>query len=149
MKEFSYDNYSKEDFEAFFTMCMKLFKDYNAKELRKDLKRTVVSKKHKIFMVKKGPKKIGFAVFSVRFDYVEGATQSPVAYLEAIYVKRKFRKMGIAKELVAKGEKWGKKKGCVQIGSDTWLDRTESRKWHKRIGFKEEEELVHFIKKIK
>ncbi len=90
----------------------------------------------------------GFSVFSIRTDYVEGATTSPTGYLEGIFIEADFRKMGIAKNFIQQGEVWCKEKGCTQLGSDTWLTATESRKFHKRMGFREEDELVHFLKDI-
>ena len=82
-------------------------------------------------------------------DYVEGAEKSPTGYLEGIFVADGFRKMGIAKEFLRIGEHWCKEKGCTQIGSDTWLADKESRAFHKKMGFWEEEEIVHFLKNIK
>lgn len=58
-------------------------------------------------------------------------------------------KMGIAKKFVQPGEEWSKENGCTQLGSDTWLTDRESREFHKKVGFWEEEVIVHFLKIIK
>ena len=58
------------------------------------------------------------------------------------------RKMGIAKKFIQLGEEWCKEDECIQLGSDTWLTDKASREFHKRVGFWEEEEVVHFLKNI-
>jgi aminoglycoside 6'-N-acetyltransferase I len=92
--------------------------------------------------------RIGFAMFSIRNDYVEGALKTPTGYLEGIYVESEYRKKGIATKLIQLGELWLKENGCTQIGSDTWLTDTGSRTFHKKMGFWEEDELVHFLKDL-
>ncbi len=94
-------------------------------------------------------KAVGFANFSIRTDYVEGASSSPVGYLEGIFVQEKFRKKGVARMLLQEGEKWALKKGCVEMGSDTGLSNRRSQKFHKALGFRESAKLVAFIKKIR
>lgn len=114
------------------------------------MEQTTTSEKNKILISKdSGEKHIGFSIFSIRTDYVEGADKSPTGYLEGIFVEPEYRKMGIAKEFIRLGEKWCKEKGCTQIGSDTWLTDKKSREFHKKVGFWEEEEVVHFLKNIK
>lgn len=85
---------------------------------------------------------------SIRSDYVEGAGTSPVGYLEAIYVKPNFRKSNVAKELFNVCESWALQNSCTEMGSNTWLDNLESQKFHEKLGFQEDDRLVHYIKKI-
>ncbi len=85
---------------------------------------------------------------SLRFDHVPKAKTRPVGYLERIYVKDKYRKIGIAKELYNIGEEWVKSKGCTQIGSDTWDWNKDSILFHGKLGFEKADTLVHFIKNI-
>jgi len=54
----------------------------------------------------------------------------------------------VAKTLIKMGEHWLRENKCTQIGSDTWLSDTNSRNFHKKLGFWEEEELVHFLKNL-
>ena len=46
----------------------------------------------RIFLAHVGDKAIGFAQCQLRRDYVEGCSQSPVGYLEGIYVDPQHRK---------------------------------------------------------
>ena len=149
MNQISYSDFESQDFEALFKMSRKLWKDFEESELKSLLKETVDQGKYKILMAKLADgQNVGFSMFSIRTDYVEGAKKSPTGYLEGIYVMPEHRKSGVAKEFLQIGEKWCKQKGCIQIGSDTWLNDRESRAFHKKMGFWEEEEIVHFLKNI-
>jgi aminoglycoside 6'-N-acetyltransferase I len=141
-------NYKQEYFEEYFSMSKTLFSGYSGKELRKDLDHAIRSEKHEAFFAKDNGIIPGFVNVSIRTDYVEGATGSPVGYIEALFVKPEFRKKGIAGKLFEVAEEWALKKGCTQMGSDTWVSNKGSRAFHLRMGFKEDDILVHFIKDI-
>ncbi|GAB3658069.1 GNAT family N-acetyltransferase [Echinicola sediminis] len=144
-----YHTFVDTDFEPLLIMSQKLWKDIDREELKKLLLQRLGSEKQKILIAKtSNDEYLGFSIFTLRTDYVEGAKQSPTGYLEGIFVEPAFRKMGIAKEFVLLGEAWCKENGCSQIGSDTWLSATASRNFHKKMGFWEEDELVHFLKNI-
>lgn len=146
---FQYQNYNPTDFEALLAMAQKLWKDIAKGPLMDLLQQTANDRKYKILIAKiEGGSSVGFAIFSIRTDYVEGAAQSPTGYLEGIFVESEFRKSGVAKALLQSGELWLKENNCKQIGSDTWLSDTNSRNFHKKLGFWEEEELVHFLKNL-
>jgi len=144
-----YTDYSPSDRQALIAMASKLWKDSSAGELEALLKSASETNKTKIIMALSSHNQpAGFAVFTIRTDYVEGAIQSPTGYLEGIYVEPDYRLTGIAKEMIHIGEEWCKNHGCRQIGSDTWLTDKASRAFHKKAGFWEEDELVHFLKNI-
>ena len=145
----TYNEYQAEDFESLLEMSQKLWKKFDEAELKGLLEQIGTSGNQKILMAK-GLKEenAGFAIFSIRKDYVEGAEKTPTGYLEGIYVETDYRKKGIAKRFMQLGEEWLKDNNCTQIGSDTWLTDTASRSFHKKVGFWEEEELVHFLKNM-
>ncbi len=145
-----YEDLRKEDFDAFFSMTKKLWIDFKADELESLLKKTVVnSANQKVILAKnQNNEAIGFVQVSVRFDYVEGAEKSPTGYLEGVFIEEPYRKMGIAKQLIRLGEDWLKMNDCNQIGSDTWLWNKDAQNFHQKIGFWEEDRLVHFLKNI-
>lgn len=143
-----YSTYQESYFEAYFDMAKTLFPDYAVNALLKDLKYAITSENHEAFFAVKGDSLLGFVNVSIRTDYVEGASSSPVGYLEALYVKPQIRNKGIARALCRKAENWAKSRGCTQMGSDTWVTNSNSRRFHLSIGFKEEDILVHFIKEI-
>lgn len=151
MKEqITYSAFQKSDFDSLLKMGLKLWTDYGKMELSNELERVCSLNKQKILIAKNARDiAIGFSIFSIREDYVEGADSTPTGYLEGIYVESQFRKNGIAKRFMQIGEQWLKSKNCTQIGSNTWLTNLESRKFHKSLGFWEEDELVHFLKDLK
>ncbi|MCH2236242.1 MAG: GNAT family N-acetyltransferase [Crocinitomicaceae bacterium] len=141
-------SYTSDYFDDWYALMKKLFADYPTKDIKKALKRLERDGRYKVYLVEVKNQIIGTATFSIKSDYVEGASQSPTGYLNAIYVKKDFRKQNVAKKLVEKGEKWLLKKGCIEMGSDTWLWNKEAQKFHKNMGFKKKDVLVHYIKKI-
>lgn len=144
-----YKTFEKSDYDAVLDMGRKLWSDYGDAEFRDQFDQICSADNARIEVALDSTEKaIGFAMFTIRSDYVEGAEKTPTGYLEGIYVEPEFRKLGVAKRFVQIGEEWLKENGCTQIGSDTWLTARESRAFHKSIGFWEEDELVHFLKDI-
>lgn len=136
------------DFEAWVNFSLALFPQANPDKIETELKRTAQLDKYQTFIAKTKERAVGYATVTLRSDHVEGATTSPVGYLEAIYVDPEFRNMGLAKALFTHGESWCKDRGCTEMGSDTWHWNTAAQDFHKRLGFREEDILVHFYKKI-
>jgi len=91
---------------------------------------------------------IAFMNLSLRYDYVPGATRSPVAYIEGIYVKEACRKQGIATRLIRYAEQWALDKQCTELASDAVIENTDSQNFHIQMGFHEVERVVAFIKQI-
>ncbi len=91
---------------------------------------------------------IAFIQLSLRSDYVEGTTSSPVGYIEGIYVEPAYRGAGLARQLVEAGEAWCKKQGCTEIASDTEISNTSSQAFHEKQGFEEVNRLVCYRKYI-
>lgn len=90
----------------------------------------------------------GFAQCGLRRDYVEGTSSSPVGYLEGIYVKPAFRKLGFATELLHACESWAKTKGCLEFASDCELNNKSSFDFHLKTGFEESNRIICFVKKL-
>ncbi len=148
MSPFLIDDYKASDFQSWLDMSLILFKNYPAKDVEEDLIRITKNPKYKTFLARSGSHTVGFVTVSIRTDYVEGSKTSPVGYVEAIYVDSNYRKQGLAKLLFKKGEHWTKLQGCSEIGSDTWDWNVAAQDFHEKLGFKKEDVLVHFIKKI-
>ena len=140
--------YDKMYFGDLLAMSAELWKDIPRNALERALRDIEPSGNKEVFFAKDGETLVGFIYVSIRFDYVEGADSSPTGYLEGIYVQPEYREKGIARELFQLGEKWVAQKGCRQIGSDTWAWNEPSIVFHQKIGFGEEDTLVHFIKNI-
>lgn len=145
-----YAIYSEEDRDSWLKMALALWPDTDLDELVGELRTIVASKNQEIFIAKtEEEERVGFAHVSIRHDYVPGILKAPLGYLEGIFVEPSHRQVGIARKLVELAENWSIDRGCTQMGSDTWTWNQASRDFHSRLGFKEEEILVHFIKNIK
>jgi aminoglycoside 6'-N-acetyltransferase I len=90
----------------------------------------------------------GFIELSVRRDWVEGSTTSPVAYVEGWFVHPDYRKQGIGKALLTAAETWARESGFTEIASDTLIDNQDGITAHRACGYAEVERSVHFIKTL-
>ena len=130
-------------------LALKLWSDESVEEMDRSLKNIFQSPREAGFLAKDDrDKAIGFMNLSLRSDYVPGANQSPVAYIEGIYVKDEYRKQGVGKELIQYAQKWAVERGCVELASDALLENTASYEFHTKVGFQEVERVVTFIKKV-
>jgi aminoglycoside 6'-N-acetyltransferase I len=89
---------------------------------------------------------IGFAEATLRRDYVNGCTTSPVGFLEGILVRETSRGRGVARALVKAVEDWTRSRGCRELASDAWIDDSNSHRMHGALGFSETERMVYFRK---
>src|SRR5580704_19299949 len=55
---------------------------------------------------------IGFAEATLRHDYVNGCTSSPVGFLEGLYVRDEARRQGVARALCRAVEAWVLNRGA-------------------------------------
>ena len=90
----------------------------------------------------------GFVEASIRNDYVNGTSTSPVAFLEGLYVVASHRRRGVARELVKAVEAWALAAGCSEFASDSSLANVEAQEAHRALGFQETERVVYFRKRI-
>lgn len=130
------------------TMAVDLWPDNEFDQLREEILPKLDSERDVFFLSKIEDTIVGFIYMSIRNDYVEGSSSSPVGYLEGIYIKPDYRHKGIGKQLVTKGEEWAKSKACKEIASDILYDNTDSYNFHTKVGFKEVNRLICFIKDI-
>lgn len=91
---------------------------------------------------------IGFAQCSLRHDYVEGTSSSPVGYLEGIFVLPEYRRRGTAHKLLEACQEWAKLQGCRQFASDCTLDNDDSLHFHLACGFAEANRIICFVKQL-
>ena len=140
---------TQDDFNEWLYLAMQLWSDGSREEMRVSLIAILNSPCEAAFLVRsEDGSAIAFMNLSLRHDYVPGAIQSPVAYIEGIYVKENYRKQGIGKALIQYAEQWAIEQGCTQLASDALLDNTESHNFHTHIGFEEVERVVYFIKPV-
>ncbi|MBD7964042.1 aminoglycoside 6'-N-acetyltransferase [Fictibacillus norfolkensis] len=139
---------NEHDLDSLTELAIALWPDNEFSDLRKEFEQLLNSDKDKVIVYLMHAQLIAFIHISVRSDYVEGSQDSPTGFIEGIYVKPEYRKKGISKKLIEKGESWLKTKGCSQIGSDIEQSNITSYHFHKSVGFKEVNRLIAFIKDI-
>jgi aminoglycoside 6'-N-acetyltransferase I len=92
-------------------------------------------------------KPIGFIEINIR-NFAEGSSNSKIPYIEAWYVSKKYQGKGNGKALMSAAEKWAIENGYKELASDTEISNTQSIEIHKKLGFKETERVVCFLKKL-
>ena len=127
-----------------------LWPESSDEELGKTFKETFDKANEITFVSQAGTGELaGFAIISLRSDYVEGANASPVGYLEGIFVYPGYRQQEVGRHLLALGEQWCMDHGCSQMGSDTSITNTDSTEFHKHVGFEVTAKNTCFIKDLK
>ena len=89
----------------------------------------------------------GFLEAGIR-KYADGCDSGPVGYIEGWYVDADLRGQGVGAALVRAAEDWARGRGFTEMGSDTWLSNEGSIQAHLKLGYKDNERLVHFGKKL-
>ncbi len=135
------------DLNDFLAMALDLWPEEKRDDLTELFYRILNASDGIGFICRKNEEAIGFATVSLR-NIVNGAKSSPVGFLEGIYVKEAYRRLGVAKKLVEIGEKWVKDHGCSQIGSDALDWNHDSILFHEKLGYKKIYTTVNFIKNI-
>jgi aminoglycoside 6'-N-acetyltransferase I len=125
-----------------------LWSDCTLEEALKDCVKILHSEEDTCFLVKDRENYIAFIHLALRHDYVEGSESSPTAYIEGMYIKSKYRNLGIGQNLITLAEDWSKQKACKELASDTELSNIDSIKFHKKSGFVEVNRIVCFIKNL-
>jgi aminoglycoside 6'-N-acetyltransferase I len=93
-------------------------------------------------------KAVAFAEATVRLDYVNGCSTSPVGFLEGIYVLPEWRRRGAARQLCAAVEGWARAQGCRELASDTGIENALGQRMHQALGFAESERVVCYHKRL-
>jgi len=68
-------------------------------------------------------------------SYAEGCDNSPVAYVEAIWVAPETRRCGIARRSVETAVGWAKERGHTELASDAPLKNRASQAMNLSLGF--------------
>ncbi len=138
----------KDNLEVMLKMALVMWTETEYIDMKKAYECYLENPNHLLCIFKLDEEFVAFAHFSVRGDYVEGSSTSPVGYIDSIFVKQSMRRHKIAQEMVAYGEKWAKENGCKEMGSDATLSNSQSIGFHEDYGYKEVDRLICFIKEI-
>lgn len=136
------------DVEKLAGLAVLMWKNHTVQELADEFSEIINQGNAQFFLKYDKDMPIGFAQCQLRYDYVEGTHNSPVGYLEGIFVKEEYRHKGYAKELLSECEKWAKEKGCKEFASDCELENVNSLKFHMAMGFHEANRIICFTKEL-
>ena len=138
------------DFEDWLTLALELWppeEEDDRQDMRDILMAILEAENQSGWLVRNGSGEvIAFMNLSLRQDYVPGATQSPVAYVEGIYVRSAYRHQRIGTALIQWAQQWAQQQGCVELASDALIENKGSYQFHTKAGFEEVERVVCFIK---
>lgn len=129
-------------------MRQALWPDHTTEEFAGQSEEILNDPMQPVFVVERSDGKLGGFLEAGTRKYAEGCESSPVGFIEGWYVDEDFREQGIGKALVAVAEDWARSQGLTEMASDTWLDNEVSIQAHLKMGYKETERLVHFVKKL-
>ena len=129
-------------------LACRMWDSHDILELKNEFELKLDKEDFALFIKVIDDKIVGFCECSLRYDYVEGTSSSPVGYLEGIFVLEEYRNLGIASSLLAESEMWAKKKGCTEFASDCELENNDSLKFHLKAGFKEANRIICFKKDL-
>lgn len=93
------------------------------------------------------PQVVGFIELNLR-NFAEGSQARLVPYVEGWFVAPEFRHLGIGQQLMHQAHVWAKDAGFRELASDTEITNTKSIKLHKKLGFKEIDRVVCFLKSL-
>ena len=139
---------TKDDAVVVAKLAIQMWEDNLIEGLTEEFIELIEKDDAQIFIKFVENKAVGFAQCQLRYDYVEGTENSPVGYLEGIFVEEEYRGKGFAKELLSECQKWAKEKGCQEFASDCELDNITSLKFHMAMGFEEANRIICFTKKL-
>ena len=136
------------DLPVLTELALELWPQHAADKMYYDLGKIMTAGESVFFLAYEEEKAVGYAQCQLRHDYVEGTETSPVGYLEGIYVKEYAREQGFASRLMKACEDWARVQGCMEFASDCELDNEESLAFHLKLGFKEANRIICFIKTL-
>lgn len=138
----------KDELNSLAELAVLLWKENSVPELMAEFSDRIKKKDTQFFLAYAGQEAVGFAQCQLRHDYVEGTETSPVGYLEGIFVKEEYRRLGYARKLLEECEKWAASQGCAEFASDCEAENTDSYQFHIRTGFSEANRIICFTRKI-
>jgi aminoglycoside 6'-N-acetyltransferase I len=140
---------TQNDFNEWLELALMLWPDYSTAQMQVILTNILDSPREDGFIVRdENGGAIAFMNLSLRSDYVPGATHGPVAYVEGIYVRDKYRKIGVGKALIQSAQQWAYEQGCIELALDALLENCASHEFYAKVGFREVERVVFFIKSV-
>lgn len=106
----------------------KIFKESFVKERLNKIKKGINSKKDLILISKENSNVVGFGHFKISKEHI--------GWLDKGYVKKEFRKKGVAKTIIQEAMKWFNKKNIKTLRAAIFVNNIPSSNLIKSFGFK-------------
>ena len=143
-----FKKFNVDHFEEWSSLVCLLFPNLEAGNLKAQLWNVAKSKKHKIYFAIREEEIVGFIHIHLSDSYSYQTDSNISASIVGLYVKEKFRRTGLAQELIKKAEKWVWKKGCTNIISRTNISDDDVHQFLYMNGYSPKSELINFHKPI-
>jgi aminoglycoside 6'-N-acetyltransferase I len=142
------ENMNENNLHKVAELSIALWPDCELDEMKAHYKNVFASDTAACFLLRNESDYLGFIELNMRNDYVEGAEELPVAYIEGLFITQPYRHKGYGRLLVQKAEDWARKKGLTQLCSDTEQENNASIEFHNLVGFTEISRIVCFAKDL-
>jgi aminoglycoside 6'-N-acetyltransferase I len=90
---------------------------------------------------------IGFIEINIRQNVI-GSCAEKVPYIEGWYVDSEYRNQKLGEKLMLQAQCWALEQGYTELASDVEENNSGSIRAHPKLGFKETERIVCFIKQL-
>ena len=121
---------SPADFEDWLTLALELWppeEEEDRQDMRNNMMKALEAENQASWLVRNSTgEAIAFMDLSLRQDYMPGATQSPVTFVEGIYVRPAYRQQQIGTALIQHAQQWAQQHGCIELASDALIENTGS-----------------------
>jgi len=137
-----------QDKPEWLRMRLLLWPNHTPDELQEEMDEFIENPEQPVFILLRADGSPGGFLEGGTRDYADGCETNPVGYIEGWYVDADLRRQGAGRALVSAMEGWARKRGLLEMGSDTWLDNETSITAHEHLGYVLKERIVHFAKKL-
>jgi aminoglycoside 6'-N-acetyltransferase I len=100
-----------------------------------------------VFLAEQQDEAVGFIACCIR-DKAPACETDKIGYIEGWYVTPEFRKTGVGRKLVEKGEQWAREMGCTEMASDTTSNYPVSPAVHNALGYQEVKRKFYYRKSL-
>lgn len=148
MPDFRIRAATNEDDEAWTRLRSALWPDCSRERL--DLERELYRRSPGVvaLAVDEADHAFGFAEVSIRREHVTGSRGDVVPYLEGWYVHDAWRGKKVGRSLIDFVSNWARSAGYAELASDAETENVLSQLVHQRLGFREVDRTVSFIKDL-
>jgi aminoglycoside 6'-N-acetyltransferase I len=138
---------TRQDSVEWIALRTQLWPRANPDELADDADKILEDANWSVFLAEYQGEAVGFIECSIR-DKAPACETDRIGYIEGWYVASAFRKTGVGRRLVEKGEQWARDMGCTEMASDTTSNYPVSPAAHNALGYQEVKSKFYYRKSL-